>query len=237
VGGRNYARAPFNRAIVSKRQPGSSIKPIVYAKAIEDSVTANAIIPDTALVIPLLPGQPDYKPEEIDGKFWGAVTMREGKPNGAMTMREGLIHSRNMIAIQLGLRVGMDSVAALAQRLGITTPLYPVPASAIGASEVHPIDLVAAYTAFANNGMVVQPRFITKVEDANGRKVYERPPSTPQQVLDPRVAFIMRDMMRDVAERGSGTAREGRCRTTFPSPERPGTTNDNVDVWFVGMTP
>ena len=237
VGGRNYARAPYNRAIVSKRQPGSSIKPIVYAKAIEDSVTANAIIPDTALVIPLLPGQPDYKPEEIDGKFWGAVTMREGKPNGAMTMREGLIHSRNMVAIQLGLRVGMDSVAALAQRLGITTPLYPVPASAIGASEVHPIDLVAAYTAFANNGMVVQPRFITKVEDANGRKVYERPPSTPQQVLDPRVAFIMRDMMRDVAERGSGTAARRAVPDNVPVAGKTGTTNDNVDVWFVGMTP
>jgi len=237
VGGRNYARAPFNRAIVSKRQPGSSIKPIVYAKAIEDSVTANAIIPDTALVIPLLPGQPDYKPEEIDGKFWGAVTMREGKPNGAMTMREGLIHSRNMIAIQLGLRVGMDSVAALAQRLGITTPLYPVPASAIGASEVHPIDLVAAYTAFANNGMVVQPRFITRVEDGTGKKVYERPPSTPQQVLDPRVAFIMRDMMRDVAERGSGTAARRAVPDNVPVAGKTGTTNDNVDVWFVGMTP
>jgi membrane peptidoglycan carboxypeptidase len=237
VGGRNYARAPFNRAIVSKRQPGSSIKPIVYAKAIEDSVTANAIIPDTALDIPLLPGQPDYKPEEIDGKFWGAVTMREGKPNGAMTMREGLIHSRNMIAIQLGLRVGMDSVAALAQRLGITTPLYPVPASAIGASEVHPIDLVAAYTAFANNGMVVQPRFITRVEDVNGRTVYARPPSTPQQVLDPRVAFIMRDMMRDVAERGSGTAARKAVPDNVPVAGKTGTTNDNVDVWFVGMTP
>src|SRR5215831_18451638 len=165
VGGRNYARAPYNRAIVSKRQPGSSIKPIVYAKAIEDSVTANAIIPDTALVIPLLPGQPDYKPEEIDGKFWGAVTMRDGKPNGAMTMREGLIHSRNMVAIQLGLRVGMDSVAALAQRLGITTKIDPVPASAIGASSVHPIDMITAYTAFADNGAVVQPRFITRIND------------------------------------------------------------------------
>ncbi len=237
VGGRNYARAPFNRAIVSKRQPGSSIKPIVYAKAIEDSITANTIVPDTALDIPLLPGQPDYKPEEIDGKFWGAVTMREGKPNGAMTMREGLIHSRNMVAIQLGLRVGMDSVAALSQRLGITTPLYPVPASAIGASEVHPIDLVAAYTAFANNGMLVQPRFITKVEDANGRTVYSRPPSTPQQVLDPRVAFIMRDMMRDVAERGSGTAARRAVPDNVPVAGKTGTTNDNVDVWFVGMTP
>lgn len=236
VGGRNYARAPFDRAIVARRQPGSAIKPIVYAKAIEDSIPANTIVPDTALQIELPSGE-IYKPEEIDGKFWGFTTMREGKPAGAMTMREGLIHSRNMTAIQLGLRVGMDSVAALSQRLGITLPMVPVPASAIGASEVHPIDLVAAYTAFADNGAVVQPRFITRIDDVAGRAVYARPPSTPQQVLDPRVAFIVRDMMRDVVERGSGTAARRAVPRNVPLAGKTGTTNDNVDVWFLGMTP
>jgi penicillin-binding protein 1A len=237
VGGRNYPRAPFNRAVLARRQPGSSIKPIVYAKAIEDSVPANAIIPDTALVIDLPTGD-QYKPTEIDGKFWGTNVWREGKPTTiAMTMREGLIHSRNMVAIQLGLRVSMDSVAALAQRLGITPPMDPVPASAIGASVVHPIDLVAAYTAFANNGMVVQPRFITRIDDLAGKTIYARPPSTPQQILDPRVAFIMRDMMRDVAERGSGTQARRAVPDGVPVAGKTGTTNDNVDVWFVGMTP
>ena len=208
----------------------------MYAKAIEDSIPANTIVPDTALQIELPTGE-IYKPEEIDGKFWGFTTMREGKPAGAMTMREGLIHSRNMTAIQLGLRVGMDSVAALSQRLGITLPMVPVPASAIGASEVHPIDLVAAYTAFADNGAVVQPRFITRIDDLSGRAVYARPPSTPQQVLDPRVAFIVRDMMRDVVERGSGTAARRAVPRLVPMAGKTGTTNDNVDVWFLGMTP
>ncbi len=225
VGGRNYMRAPFNRATVSLRQPGSSIKPIVYAKAIEDSIPANAIVPDTSLEIPLITGD-IYKPTEIDGKFLGN-----------MTMREGLIHSRNMVAIQLGLRAGMDSVAALAQRLGINPPMDPVPASAIGASAVHPIDLVAAYTAFANNGAVVQPRFLTRIDDLAGRAVYARPPSTPQQVLDPRVAFIVRDMMKDVVERGSGTAARRAVPEGIPIAGKTGTTNDNVDVWFIGLTP
>ena len=236
VGGRNYARAPYDRAVMSLRQPGSSIKPIVYAKAIEDSIPANAIVPDTSLEI-LLPSGDTYKPEEFDGKYWGSVTMREGKPAGAMTMREGLIHSRNVVAIQLGIRVGMDSVAALSHRLGINTPMVPVPASAIGASEVHPIELVAAYTAFANNGAVVQPRFITRIDDPTGRAVYARPPSTPQQVLDPRVAFIVRDMMRDVAERGSGVAARKLVPDNIPVAGKTGTTNENKDVWFVGMTP
>ena len=225
VGGRNYTRAPYDRAVSSLRQPGSAIKPIVYAKAIEDSIAANTIVPDTALEIPL-PSGDIYKPTEIDGKFLGP-----------MTMREGLIHSRNNVAIQIGMRVGMDSVAALAQRLGITTPMVPVPASAIGASEVHPIDLVAAYTAFANDGAVVQPRFITRIDDLGGRTIYQRPASTPQQVLDPRVAFIVRDMMKDVAERGSGGAARRAVPARVPIAGKTGTTNDNVDVWFVGMTP
>jgi len=237
VGGRNYARAPYNRAVNSLRQPGSSIKPIVYAKAIEDSIPANTIIPDTALHIPLL-NAPDYEPEEVDGKFWGFTTWADGKATTtAMTMREGLMHSRNMTAIQLGERVGMDSVAALAQRMGITTPMVPVPASAIGASEVHPIELVAAYTAFANNGAVVQPRFVSRIDDLRGRAIYYRPASTPQQVLDPRVAYIVRDMMRDGAEHGTGVQARKAVPDEIPVAGKTGTTNDNVDVWFVGMTP
>jgi penicillin-binding protein 1A len=224
VGGRNHARAPFDRAVTSLRQPGSAIKPIVYATALTDSIPANAIVPDTALHI-LLPTGELYEPTEIDGF------------KGDMTIREGLIHSRNIVAIQLGMRVGMDSVAAMSQRLGITTPMVPVPASAIGASEVHPIDLVAAYSAFVNNGAVVQPRFITRIDDLSGRAVYSRPPSTPQQVLDPRVAFIVRDMMKDVAERGSGTQARALVPDGIPVAGKTGTTNDNVDVWFVGMTP
>jgi 1A family penicillin-binding protein len=225
VGGRNYARAPFNRAVAGLRQPGSSIKPFVYARAVLDSLPPNAIVPDTALEIPLPSGEV-YRPTEIDGKFLGP-----------MTMREGLIHSRNMVAIQLGLRSGMDSVAALVQRLGINTRMDPVPASAIGASVVHPIELVAAYTAFANNGAVVQPRFIARIDDLSGRAVFARPPSTPQQVLDPRVAFILRDMMKDVVERGSGTQARRALPDGIPMAGKTGTTNDNVDVWFVGMTP
>lgn len=237
VGGRNHARAPFNRAVTSLRQPGSSIKPLIYAKALEDSIPANAVIPDTALVIPLITGD-EWKPEEIDGRFWGTNVWREGRPTSAlMTMREGLIYSRNMVSIQLGQHVGMDSVAALSQRMGITTPMQPVPSSAIGASEVHPIDLVAAYTAFANNGSVVQPRFITRIDDLNGRAVFSRPPSTPQQVMDPRVAYIVRDIMRDVVERGSGTQARRAVPASIPVAGKTGTTNDNVDVWFVGMTP
>ena len=236
VGGRDYARAPFNRAITGLRQPGSSFKPIVYAAALSDSIPANAIVPDTLLEIPLLTGPP-YTPHEDDDRFWGTLSYSNGEPIGALTIREGLVHSRNAVAVQLGMRVGMDSVAALAERLGIGTRIDPVPASAIGASAVHPINIAAAYTAFANNGAVVQPRFVTRIADLAGNTVYVHSSSTPQQVIDPRVAFIVRDMMRDVAERGTGTQARAALPEAVPMAGKTGTTNDNKDLWFVGMTP
>lgn len=225
VGGRDYRLAPFNRATLALRQPGSSFKPFVYAKALEDSLSAATIVPDTAISIPLVGGEV-YSPDNSDGKFLGPITMREA-----------LVHSRNPVAVQLALREGLDSMAAMARRVGISTPVAPVPASALGASAVRPIDYVAAYTVWANLGGVVEPRLITRIEDANGRVVYQRPPATPTQVMDPRIAFIMRDMMRDAAERGTGGPARRAVPSSIPVAGKTGTTNDNVDVWFMGMTP
>lgn len=225
VGGRDYANAPFNRATIANRQPGSSIKPIVFAKALEEGIPINRIFNDTVLEIPLENGQV-YMPGNIDNKFLGP-----------MTLREALIKSRNNVAIQLGLETGMDSIAALSKRLGISSRMLPVPSSAIGASVVHPIELTAAYSAFVNNGQVVETRMVTRVLDLHGRTVFSQPPSVPHQVIDPRVAFIMRDVMRDVTERGSGTAARKAVPPRIPIAGKTGTTNDNVDVWFIGMTP
>jgi len=225
VGGRDYKLAPFNRATLAMRQPGSSFKPFVYAKALEDSLSAATIVPDTAIAIPLNGGDV-YSPTNSDGKFLGPITMREA-----------LIHSRNPVAVQLALREGLDSMVAMARRVGISTPIMPVPASALGASVVRPIDYVAAYTVWDNLGGVVEPRLITRIEDANGHTVYQRPPATPTPVMDPRVAFIMRDMMRDAAERGTGGPARRAVPSSIPVAGKTGTTNDNVDVWFMGMTP
>jgi len=225
VGGRNYALAPFNRATLSMRQPGSSFKPFVYAKALEDSLSAATIVPDTALAIRLDNGRV-YSPDNSDGRFLGPITMREA-----------LIHSRNPVAVQLALRVGLDSVAAIAHRGGIATPIAEVPASALGASVVRPLDYVAAYTVWANLGSTVEPRIVTRVEDAAGKVVLQRGPSVPQSVIDPRIAFIVRDMMRDAAERGTGAPARRAVPANVPVAGKTGTTNDNVDVWFMGLTP
>jgi 1A family penicillin-binding protein len=225
VGGRDYALAPFNRATLSMRQPGSSFKPFVYAKALEDSLSAATIVPDTSLRIRLDNGRV-YSPDNSDGKFLGAITMREA-----------LIHSRNPVAVQLAMRVGLDSVAAIAQRGGIDSPIAQVPASALGASVVRPLDYVAAYTVWANLGSTVEPRLVTRIEDPSGKVVLQRGPSVPQSVIDPRIAFIVRDMMRDAAERGTGASARRAVPASLPIAGKTGTTNDNVDVWFMGMTP
>jgi 1A family penicillin-binding protein len=225
VGGRNYALAPFNRATLSMRQPGSSFKPFVYAKALEDSLSAATIVPDTALAIRLDNGRV-YSPDNSDGTFLGPITMREA-----------LIHSRNPVAVQLALRVGLDSMVAIAHRSGIESPVAAVPASALGASAVRPLDYVAAYTVWANLGSTVEPRIVTHVDDASGKTVFQRAASVPQSVIDPRVAFIVRDMMRDAAERGTGAPARRAVPANIPIAGKTGTTNDNVDVWFMGMTP
>jgi penicillin-binding protein 2D len=224
VGGRNYAASPFDR-VFALRQPGSAIKPIVYAAALADSIPPNAIVPDTALSIPM-PTGPNYQPGNADNQFLGAITLHEA-----------LVKSRNPVAVQLGMRVGIDTIAALAQRMGITSPIALVPSSAIGASAVRPLELVTAYTAFANLGSVVQPRLITRIDDPSGRPAYAAPSAPLTPVLDSRVAFVVRRMMQDVADRGTGAAARQAVPSAIPVAGKTGTTNDNADVWFVGITP
>ncbi|HEX6060362.1 MAG TPA: PBP1A family penicillin-binding protein [Gemmatimonadaceae bacterium] len=225
VGGRNYEASPFNRAVNALRQPGSAFKPIVYAAAVADSLAANALVFDTALAIPLDNGEV-YSPENSDGNFLGPLTVRDA-----------LTRSRNPVAVELALGLGMDSVIAMARRLGLDSEIAPYPSSAIGASAVRPVDLVAAYAAFANLGSRVEPRFIARIEDRLGRTVWTPPPTGLELALDPRVAFIVRDMMRDVVERGTAQSVRRVLPATIPAAGKTGTTNDNTDVWFVGMTP
>jgi len=121
--------------------------------------------------------------------------------------------------------------------VGITSPIALYPSSAIGASVVRPVDFVAAYSVFATGGAAVDPRYILRIEDRGGRTVYTAATPEPRQVLDPRIAFIVRDILRDVATRGTGAAARRIVPQQVPVAGKTGTTNDNADVWFVGFTP
>jgi penicillin-binding protein 2D len=225
VGGRDYKASQFDRAIDGMRQPGSSFKPIVYAAAIADSIPPTAIMEDTAIAIRMANGTV-YRPDNSDREFLGPITMREA-----------LARSRNVVAVQLAMLVGMDSVIALARRMGIQSPINPYPSSAIGASVVQPLDMVASYTTFANLGTAVEPRFIHRIEDKSGKVVYAAPIRALPPAIDPRVAFVVRDMMRDVVERGTASSIRRYLPASVPVAGKTGTTNDNSDVWFIGLTP
>jgi penicillin-binding protein 1A len=225
VGGRDYARSSFNRAVDGNRQPGSSFKAFVYAQAIAAGLTANAMVADTALRIRLDNGQ-SYSPDNADNAFLGALTLREA-----------LTKSRNPVAVQLALAVGMDSVIALARRTGLRAPIAPYPSSALGASVVQPLDFVAAYAAFDNGGVAVEPRLLQRIDERSGRTVFTPLVAPARPAMDPRVAFILRDMLQDVVTRGTAAALRSTVPARIPVAGKTGTTNDNTDVWFVGMTP
>ena len=224
VGGRNYQESPFNRAVNAVRQPGSSFKPVIYARALLDSMPPSALVSDDTLTVRY--DQTLYRPKNADGTFLGTITLREA-----------LAQSRNPVAVRLWQRLGADSIIALARRMGIGSPIAPFPSSALGASAVRPIDLVAAFTTFANLGTPVEPRFVLRVEDAAGRVVHGEAVDSLPPALDSAVAYVARDLMRGVVEMGTATAIRRQIPATIPVAGKTGTTDDNSDVWFIGMTP
>ena len=225
VGGKDFAASSFDRVIDGRRQPGSSFKPFVYGTALLQGIPANTIEQDTALSI-VLPNGKTYSPDNSDGKFLGPLTMREA-----------LVLSRNPVAVQLGMQVTIDSVAALSKRMGLDATIPPYPSSAIGTASVRPLDMASAFGAIANGGAAIKPRFVQRVEDRAGRTVWAPKSTPPQYALDTRVAFVLRDMMRDVVERGTATSVRRYVPKEIPVAGKTGTTNGSTDVWFVGMTP
>ena len=168
VGGRDHQLAPFNRATNALRQPGSSFKPFVYALALEDSMSAATIVPDSAIAIVIDSARNEiYRPGELRREVHGPDHTARSAHALAQSGGGAARHAR-----RAGFHGG-DRAAAP----GIDTPIMPVPASALGASAVHPLDYVAAYTVWANLGSVVEPRLVTRIEDAAGRIIYQRPPS------------------------------------------------------------
>ncbi len=227
IGGRDFDDSKFNRSVQALRQPGSTFKPFTYTSAIASGIPASHVINDSPLMLELPEGG-IYSPKNYEPEF-----------RGPLTLRDALKFSINTVAVKLGMEVGMETVAQTAHQLGITTDVPPYPSTAIGAPSVLPIQMVEAYTTFANTGVKVKPRPIQKVEDADGRLLWETFPER-DQVLDSAVAAIMRDMMRTALDNGSGQyARQGPLGLSYdvPAAGKTGTTNDATDIWFIGFTP
>jgi penicillin-binding protein 1A len=223
VGGRDYDDSKFDRVFQAVRQPGSAFKPFVYLAALQRSIPPTHRIEDAPVRITLAGGR-SWEPRNYTGTY-----------DGPLTLRDALARSKNTVTVKLAEEVGLGAVTETARQMGITTPIPATPAVALGAAEVRPAELAAAYAAFANGGMRVEPHVIRRVESRDGELLWEAEP--PQDAaLDPAAAFVLTSMLRDVVDRGTGTAVRA-AGFTGPAAGKTGTTNAATDVWFAGYTP
>ncbi|MGI9039537.1 MAG: penicillin-binding protein 1A [Gemmatimonadales bacterium] len=224
VGGRDFEDSKFNRATQALRQPGSTFKPVVYAAAVEAGYPLSHVMVDDSLSLEIKPEEPPWTPQNYDLEF-----------DGPMTLRRALYLSRNIIAIKLGMELGERAVISEAAKFGISTRVPAVPSIHIGSADVIPLEMIAAYTAFANLGTRTVPNGILRVEDRSGKIVWQ-PAVRSFPVLDTAHAWLVTDALRDVVRHGTAVGSVG-ARINFPAGGKTGTTNDGFDVWFIGFTP
>ena len=223
VGGRQYERGGFNRALSARRQPGSAFKPFVYAAALAAGLSPATMVDDDPVEI-----------VGADGQIWTPANHGD-EYSGRITLRRALMRSANAATVRVSRAVGEQRVVAAARKNGISSQLDPVPSIALGALEVTPLELTLAYAPFGNGGYRVKPRLIQRIESADGRVLWKTD-AIRDLVMDPQDAYMMTSMLRSVVDHGTAHAvREWGARG--PIAGKTGTTNDGADVWFVGYTP
>ncbi len=220
VGGADFARSTFNRAVRSRRQPGSAFKPLVYAAALAHGYSPVSVLSNLGHVS--APGNPEWAPRN-----------GEGEQPDAMTLRAALVESNNAAAADLQQEVGTRTVLRLASDAGLNG-LPDVPSLALGTGLVSPLDLTVAYTMFPGDGQVARPRGVISVFDSGGRQVLDRRVERTQ-LISPPVAFQMTSMLRDVIERGTGASARG-LGVRGAVAGKTGTTDDYHDAWFIGYS-
>jgi penicillin-binding protein 1A len=216
VGGRDYAQSQYNRAVMAKRQPGSSFKPFVYLTALEKGLTPETIREDSPVNIK------GWKPENYTREHFGAVTLTQA-----------LAMSLNTVPVKLTMEFGPRAVVRTAQRLGISSGLRADASLSLGTSEVSPLEITTAYAAFANGGTGVISHAIVEVKSADGKLIYRRQPQTLGQVADAATIGALNRMMRQTLV--SGTARKSDI-SGWQAAGKTGTTQDHRDAWFIGYT-
>ncbi len=224
VGGRDFLDSPFNRATQSRRQVGSAFKPFVYAAAVARGYPPSQHILDEPLSIQIS-RQVSWEPRNFDGQFYGEVSMRQA-----------LTESRNIPTVRLARDVGLDSVRATAQRAGITGEMPIHPSMPLGTVASSPLEMATAYAVFPGLGTRPEPRFLINVVDEKGKVLWEPEVKRVEGKMDPRVAYIMTDMLKDVVDHGTGAAVRSMGFYNAAA-GKTGTTNEGADAWFVGYTP
>ena len=223
VGGRDYRDSKWNLATQATRQPGSIFKPVIYLTALNHDYMPCSILMDTPVLIDT--GVSLWRPRNFNNRFMGPITLRYA-----------LSHSKNVVTAKLVNDFGVAPVLDTARQLGITSNLPPVHALALGAGEVNLLEMVAAYGAFGNHGVHVDPFFITRVETESG-EILEEARIRQREVLDPAQAYLMSDLMQSTFAPGGTAAGARRMGFEKTAAGKTGTYNKYTDAWFVGFTP
>jgi penicillin-binding protein 1A len=223
VGGVDFRRSQFNRAVQARRQPGSAFKPFIYATALNHGYTAATIVTDAPISLP--DGRRGmWSPKNFGNRYLGAVPLRTA-----------LLNSLNSVSVRLALDIGIDPLREQLRVFGFPTDFPRNLSLALGSCEVTLLDLTRAYGVFATLGRRFEPVFVTSVTDVGGRPI-DFPGTRPrfEPVLNPATAFVVTDMMRGVIESGTGRQAKALGR---PAAGKTGTTNESMDAWFIGFTP
>jgi penicillin-binding protein 1A len=226
VGGVNHKHFKFDHVKVGRRQVGSTFKPFVYALAIQEGYSPCYQVANVRTCIETQ-GQPAWCPDNSDGN----------KGTGKMvTLRYALAGSINYVTAWVMKQFGPDAVINLVRRLGITAPIDAVPSIALGTPDISVFEMVAANATFANKGTYIQPTFITRIEDKNGKVLEEFFPTT-DEVFSEEKAYAMIQLMRGVVDIGTGKRLRFRYNLRNEIAGKTGTTQNNADGWFMGLTP
>jgi len=227
VGGRDYSKSQLNRASDAMRQPGSVFKPFVYATALN-----TAYDPIPRVITPATTYMDEPKTFTYDNQEYSPGNFGETYSHEPVTLRDGLVHSLNVVTVEVAMEVTIGRVMSLAAKAGLPKPARSYPAMALGTSEATPLQIASAYTAFANLGTRTTPISINRITTGNGVTI-AAPTTQRNEVLRPEVAYVMTSFMKDVVNRG--TAAKVRSRgLKMPLAGKTGTSRDG---WFAGYTP
>jgi penicillin-binding protein 1A len=221
VGGFDYSKSEFNRAVYARRQPGSAFKPIIYACALDNGFTQASIIVDEPVIYEE-GKETEWSPKNFDGKYWGPTSLVDA-----------LAYSRNVITVKIVESMGIQKVIDFARTIGINSDLPRDYSLSLGSLSISPLELTKAYATFASYGMKVTPIAIRYIVDGNGKILEENQPS-PEEAISPQTAFLITSMLKNVVSYGTGWRAKELGR---PVAGKTGTTNEYRDAWFIGYTP
>lgn len=242
VGGIDFKHFQYDHVEQARRQVGSTFKPFVYATAIREGMEPCRELPNQRVCFDMPDGQPDWCPENSDAEYGGMVTVEYA-----------LANSMNTVTAWLMKQYGPQAVTVLARHMGVKSPLDPVPSLCLGVADLTLMEMTGAFSAFANKGVFIEPIIYTRIEDKNGNTIYDVTPNT-YEALDERTSYIMLKMLKGVVDgaynpstgkvvgtglrlRTSWGARQKYANIKFPTAGKTGTTQNNTDGWFIGITP